>query len=253
MIITICNQKGGVGKTTTTVNLAHGLALAGYGVLVIDVDGQGNSTKTLTGGGEFHVSAYDLFLHEAPVKDCIVPGVYVDVIPSSDDLSSVPMVLATDSRFDYQLRLKNRLAAIKDEYDFILIDTGPTLDYITVNAMAASDGVIIPLSPGGYELDGTQKLFDTVASVQKNFNPSLSILGVLLTMTDHTNMTKAVEKRVREALGDRVFKNTIPNNVKVKEASAAGGTTLYHYAPEAIGATAYALFSEEVRERVGVT
>ena len=249
MIITVANQKGGVGKTTTAVNLAHALSLAGYGVLVCDLDRQGNTTKTLTGDTDFHGSIRDLLLEDDPPSEYIAPGYLVDIIPSSKDLPKVTWALSTDSSLGYQMRLKNRLSQISDNYDFVIIDTGPSLDLLTVNALSSSDGVIIPLSPGGYELDGTQQLFETIRSVKQNFNPNLKILGILLTMTDHTKICRQVEATVRESMGDKVFETTIPLNVSVKEASAATDTTLYHHAPHSKGAEAYALFTKEVREK----
>lgn len=249
MIIVFSNQKGGVGKTTSAICLAHGLTLYGYKVLLIDLDMQFNATRTLCGGGEFEASAVDMFLSDDSVRSLIAEGCLVDVIPSSTLMRTVSVQLSANPDLGYQTRLKSRIENIKDDYDFVIIDTAPGQDLVNMNALVAADKVVIPLSPGTYEIDGIRQMFGMIEKAQA-FTPNLSVLGVLVTMSDaRTNMAKAAEQRLRDELGDIVFPSVIPMNSKVKEAAGAD-QSLYHYAPESAGAEAYALFTKEVVQRV---
>lgn len=229
-IIAISNQKGGVGKTTTAMNLSTALAACGKKVLVLDLDPQGNTT---TGFGIEKVSnernTYTLILGDANVKDVIhttmVPNLHI--IPSTIHLSGAEVELVPALAREYKLR--DALKDVYNEYDYVFIDCPPSLGLITLNALSAADEVLIPLQCEFFAMEGLSQLFQTIDLVKKNLNTKLKVMGVLLTMYDARNkLSKLVESDVREYLGERVLKTVIPRNVRVSEAPSHGKPVLLY-------------------------
>ncbi len=222
-IIAIANQKGGVGKTTTTINLCAGLAELGAKVLLVDLDPQGNASTGLGIGAERRkLTTYDLIIDEAPLADVIlrtaIDGLYI--CPANSDLSSADMELVSNEKRSFLLHDALRQPAI-DEFcfDFILIDCPPSLSLLTVNAMVACHSVLVPLQSEFFALEGLSQLMLTIREVRQTANPNLRIEGVLLTMYDgRNNLSQLVEADARKNLGELVFKTMIPRNVRVSEA-----------------------------------
>lgn len=223
-IISIINQKGGVGKTTTTVNLAAAVAESGKKVLLVDLDSQSNATVSYGFvGKDLKHTVYDLLISDLEPKEAIVHSKHcgVDVIGSSIDLAGaeIEMVLLDKREF----LLKNQLNKIRHLYDFIFIDCPPSLGLLTLNALAASNSLLIPIQPEYFALEGVSKLINTVRQVKKGINPSLSMEGVLLTMYDgRLNLTLQVADEVKKYFGDKVYKTVIPRNVRLCEAPSHG-------------------------------
>lgn len=220
-IIAVANQKGGVGKTTTAINLAAGLAEAGCRVLVVDLDPQGNASTGL-GVEDRDWTTYDLILDDAPleavVQETEIEGLFV--IPATVDLSSADIELISNEKRSYLLHDALRQKSIdKFELDFVLIDCPPSLNFLTVNAMVAAHSVLVPLQSEFFALEGLSQLMLTIREVRQTANPDLKIEGVVLTMYDNrNNLSRQVEKDARDNLGDMVFKTKIPRNVRVSEA-----------------------------------
>lgn len=252
-IIAIANQKGGVGKTTTSVNLAAGLAYMGQKVLLIDLDPQGNATQGVGADkSDFKYSSYNLLLDDVQVKDVALkrntPPMHV--IPASIDLAGADLEMV-EFKVGRERLLKNKLLTIKDEYDFILIDCPPSLGLLNTNALTASDSVIIPVQSEYYALEGLTQLLSTIRLVQKLFNPDLKIEGVLLTMLDlRTRLSIEVQQEVRRYFKERVYKSNIPRNVKLSEAPSRG-QSIFEYDRKSEGAKAYWSLSKEVLKRNG--
>ena len=255
-IISIVNQKGGVGKTTTSINLASSLGHLGKKVLLIDLDPQSNAT---TGLGVDRIkikkSIYNVIIGECDIKETIVktPFKNLSIIPSTIDLAGVDMELIQislqDKSFVIAEQLKNQLETIKDRYDFILIDCLPSLGTLTINALAASDSVLIPIQCEFYSLDGVQQLLHTILKVQQNINPHLDIEGVLLTMLDgRTLLGLEVVEDVRKYFSEKVFSTIIPRLVKLVEAPSHG-KPIIEYDPKSKGALAYLNLAKEVIDR----
>lgn len=246
-IFAITNQKGGVGKTTTTVNLAASLAATKRRILLIDLDPQGNATM---GSGinknEIELSAYDLLTRKASFEDVLTRseiGRY-DVIPSNGDLTAAEVELLNEIGREH--RLKTSLNKIKEKYDFILIDCPPSLNMLTVNALSASDGVIIPMQCEYYALEGLAALMNTVDQIKESINSKLKISGILRTMYDPRNsLTRDVSQELEEYFGDQVYKVAIPRNVRLAEAPSHGMSVL-HYDKSSKGAIAYLAFAGEI-------
>jgi len=250
--IAIANQKGGVGKTTTAVNVAEGLAEQGHRVLLIDLDPQGNATQTLLGRKvpADEVTVYDFLLpgkQAVPFEDVVLPTrtLGVDVLPSSDALEVANKQFA--AQIGGQMALQRRLKAIDQSYHYVLIDTQPSLSLLTINGLAAAQELIVPITPGVYETGGLLAFRDTIAEVGEGLNnPDLHILGVLLTRVDtRRRLDQDIIATIEETFGKVLFRTVIPLNVKLQEAVAAP-MNVYQYAPSSSGAQAYAALVEEV-------
>ncbi|MBE3590955.1 MAG: ParA family protein [Firmicutes bacterium] len=250
-IIAIANQKGGVGKTTTTVNLAACLGLLGQRVLVIDADPQGNTTSGLgVEKASLERTIYDVLVEDAPLEEVVVPVrsvVNVHLAPATIDLAGaeVELVLAISR----ETKLKRALAPVAPRYDFVLIDCPPSLGLLTVNALTAAQAVLIPIQCEYYALEGVTQLLKTIEIVRTNLNPDLQIDGVVLTMFDgRTNLAIQVVEQVKKHFRDRVYGTIIPRNVRLSEAPSHG-LPIALYDPKSRGAEVYRELAEEVLER----
>jgi len=251
-ILAISNQKGGVGKTTTAINLGTALAAVGERVLLVDADPQGNAS---TGLGvpppARKLTSYDVLMEETPIAsatvETVVPG--LDLLPSESDLSGVELELGAKSRRAY--RLRDAFAAVRAEgrYNYALIDCPPSLNLLTLNAMAAADSVLVPLQCEFFALEGLSQLMHTIELVKSAHNTGLTIQGVVLTMYDRRNtLSKQVARDVREYLGDKVYETMIPRNVRVSEAPGFGKPVLL-YDLECAGSQAYMDLARELLSR----
>ena len=249
-IISVANQKGGVGKTTTTVNLGACLAQDGKKVLLIDSDAQGNATSGL-GVREPDVKQdiYDVLVNEFSIKETIIKTSRenLSIVPATLQLAGAEIELT--SMMARESRLKSALAEVSDEYDFILVDCPPSLGHLTINAFTASDAILIPVQCEYYALEGLSQLLNTVRLVQKHFNPGLEIEGVLLTMYDaRTNLGAEVVEEVRRYFQEKVYDTIIPRNVRLSEAPSHG-KPIIDYDPRSKGAEVYQALAKEVLVR----
>ncbi len=252
-IIALANQKGGVGKTTTAINLGAALAEAGYGILLVDIDPQGNAS---TGLGLYsedrNLTSYDLLMEGLPVRD-VVHGTGVNglaVIPATTDLSSADLDLSAKKDRSVLLRHALRRAEMSEAgYDFVLIDCPPSLGLLTVNGLIAADSVLVPLQSEFYALEGLSQLLLTVREIRGSANPDLRIEGVLMTMVDRRNrLSRQVEADARENLGEIVFRTVIPRNVRLGEAPSHAIPVL-EYDPDSKGSEAYRALASELAIR----
>jgi chromosome partitioning protein len=244
------NQKGGVGKTTTAINLAASLAANDLRILVVDNDPQGNATSGL-GVGKDHdrPSTYDLLLAEVAPADTVVATSFegVSLIPADKNLAGANLELVDQP--DRELRLRQRLANIRDQFDFVIIDCPPALDLLTLNALMAADAVVVPIQCEFFALEGISELMDTIDRIRESFNHPLAIAGILLTMyDDRTNLTRQVAADLREFFQDEVFKTIIPRSVKLAEAPSFGKPILA-YDPRSKGAESYIQLAKEILDR----
>jgi chromosome partitioning protein len=248
--VACANQKGGVGKTTTVVNLGSYLALAGERVLVVDLDPQGNATSGLgLDRSVIERSVYDAVIDGARMGELTVTGPIpgLDVVPSAIALAGAEVELApVEGR---ERRLARLLVEISVDYDYVLVDCPPSLGLLTVNALTAADSVLIPLQCEYYALEGLTQLLATLELVRDHLNPELFIKGIVLTMYDgRTNLSADVAAEVRRHLGDRVFDTVIPRSVRLSEAPSHG-LPIPRYSPDSTGAVAYAALATEIRAR----
>ena len=251
-IIAIANQKGGVGKTTTTINLSASLAAKGKKVLVIDMDPQGNTTSGFgVDKNELENTVYELILGECSVHECLLKEVVdnVSMIPSNVNLAAAEIELIGVEKKEYIL--KNEVDWIKDQFDYIVIDCPPSLSMLTVNAMTTADTVLVPIQCEYYALEGLSQLIHTVNLVRERLNPTLDIEGILFTMYDsRTNLSMQVVENVKSHLNQKVYKTMIPRNIRLAEAPSYG-MPINLYDPRSTGAESYMALAEEVIGREG--
>ena len=248
-IIAVVNQKGGVGKTTSAVNLTATLTEAGKKVLLCDFDPQANATSGLgIEKKKIRRSVYDVVVNDVPAREAIVQTKFGDVLPASADLAGATVELIAMPEPNY--RLKTALAPIKNEYDVILIDCPPSLEMLTLNGLSAADGILVPVQCEYYALEGLADLMTTLRLAKKRMNPDLEIFGVLLTMFDgRTNFSTQVAQEVRHHFPGKVFANVIPRNVRLAEAPSHGlPVTVYDRSSR--GALAYRAVTEEILKKL---
>jgi chromosome partitioning protein len=248
-VYAIANQKGGVGKTTTAVNLAACVAEAGYESLLIDIDPQSNATLGLGVAKDLERTIYDVLVGDTPLEDVIVPTSieHLSLAPAGPDLAGATVELPRLA--GSETRLRDRLAAIRERYAFTLLDCPPSLGPLTVNALVAADRVIVPVQAEYFALEGLAGLLDTLSLVQRELNPRLTVAGMLLTMHDgRTRLAQDVECEVRQHFPELVFDTVIPRNVRVSEAPSFGKPVIHHD-PHCAGSDAYFELAKEVAAR----
>ena len=245
-IIAVTNQKGGVGKTTTAVNLSACIAAAGKRVLLIDIDPQGNATSGLGQSGKGKHSVYDVLIGEATVRGAIIKTgvVGLDLLPATISLAGAEIELVDIPKRE-QL-LKSALEGVRSDYDYIMMDCPPSLGLLTLNALTAADSILIPIQCEYYALEGVGQLMNTLGLVRKRLNPRLEVEGVVLTMLDgRTNLGLQVVQEVKKYFRDRVFTTIVPRNVRLSEAPSHG-LPIHLYDPKCQGAMAYAELAKEM-------
>lgn len=254
IVITVANKKGGVGKSTTVVNTAASLGVQGQKVLVIDMDPQGNATSGLgIKKKKIESSVYDVLIGTKRAQECIIETEFdnIWVLPSNNNLTGADIELIDmDDRAN---RLKMQLLSIKEDYDYILIDSPPSTSLVTVNTLSACDTVLIPMQCEYYSLEGLSQLIDFIRSVKQRYNPSIDIEGILFTMYDpRLNLTNQVTEEVRKHFPQKTFKTVIPKNVRLSEAPSYG-MPVYYYDRVSKGSEAYEKLAREITDRHGNT
>lgn len=248
-VIAIANQKGGVGKTTTAVNLSSCLAVKGKKVLIIDIDPQGNTSSGLgvdkTG---IDTSIYDVIINDVPIKDTLLQTKIDNLLISPSNIQLAGAEVELVSVISRETRLKYAIEPVRDEFDYIIIDCPPSLGLITVNALTSADTILVPIQCEYYALEGLSQLMNTVKIVQKHLNPSLKVEGVVLTMFDaRTNLSIQVVEEVKKYFGNKVYRTIIPRNVRLSEAPSYG-LPIILYDSKSKGAECYMELAEEVIE-----
>jgi chromosome partitioning protein len=251
LILAIANQKGGVGKTTTAFNLSSALALIGKNTLLVDIDPQAHSTvSVVNNSSKYEKSIYDVLVDsKVKIRDVIVetsvPGLEIAI--SKIAMAKLEPILLGE--IDGHFRLRDVIEPIKKRYEFIIIDTPPTLGLITVNALVAATHILIPIQSSYLSLEGTDDLLETVIKIRKNVNPNLQVLGVLITLHDRrTNISRDAVERIKRVFGKKVFRTMISKSVKLEE-SPAYRESIFTYAPESVGALQYKKLAQEVIKR----
>jgi len=248
-VIAIANQKGGVGKTTTTVNLSACISSMGRRTLMIDMDPQSNATQGVgLDKNEVECGVYDIIVDRVPMEEAIRATEMENLwtVPTDRELVGAEVQLANAEKREY--RLREALDAQRENYEYVFIDCPPSLGLLTLNSLVAADAVLVALQCEYYALEGLTELLGTITLVKKNFNPSLKVFGVLLTMYQHTNLSRQVVEDVRTHLGDKVFETIIPRNVTLSEAPSFGKPVMY-YDLKSAGSQAYLALAEEVIAR----
>ena len=250
IVLAITNQKGGVGKTTTAINLAAALAMRGRKTLLIDLDPQANSSMSYLDLNSVQRSTYDLLMGERTLSEIILPTTVrnLDIAPARISLAKAENKLIGELEGHFKLR--DAIEAAQAKYDFIVIDTPPTLGIITANALVASTHVLVPVQSSYFALEGTEDLLETVEKIRGRPNPDLKLLGAVITMHDkRTTLARDVQKAIVELFGNKVFKTTITKSIRLEE-SPAHRESIFTFAPQSSGALEYYKLCEEVIERV---
>lgn len=251
LIIAITNQKGGVGKTTTSINVAAAIALMGKKVLLIDMDPQAHSTiSTVTNPEKYEKSLYDVLMNKNErIEDIIVHSNIPGLDMSITKISMAKLEPSLSGEFDAHYRLKDALEQVRGKYNYVFIDTPPTLGLITLNALVAANFILIPIQSSYLCLEGTDDLLETIEKVKKIANPHLKVLGVVITLYDkRTNLARDVVQRIKQVFGPKLFKTFISKSVKLEE-SPAYKESIFTYAPSSIGAEQYRKVAEELMSR----